>query len=101
MFAMRSLTPSVSMAQKIFYEASRKLIELFVAKATVVLLQLENASYYGNPIPLMEMEVYCCPDITANGYEIKDNSTHITKNDKVIISDGGAGTIFFDKDDLM
>ena len=65
----------------------------------MVLLPLENASYYGNPIPLMEMEIYCA-DITADGYEINDDSTHITKNDQVIISDG-AGTIVFNKDDLM
>ena len=96
-FTKRALTPSVAKIQKKLKRASQDRIELFVIKAKAV--QLDDASN-GNPIPSMEMEVYC-PEITEDGYEVIFDSggTRTTKNDRVIISDG-AGTVMFDKDDM-
>ena len=96
-FTTRALTPAVAEAQSLLREASRLRIQDFVLKAKAV--QLADA-FNGNPIPSMEMEVYC-PEMTDDGYDITFDSgtTRITKNDRVIISDG-AGTVMFDKDSM-
>jgi len=96
-FARRALSPEIFKAQIKLREASQKRIAAMVKKSKKV--QMEDASN-GHSFPGMEMEVYC-PEVTADGYEIeiKDGTTRLTKNDRVIISDG-AGTVVFDKDDL-
>jgi hypothetical protein len=96
-FAKRALTPAVAKEQSKLRDASRERIEAFVLKAKAV--QLADATN-GDPIPSMEMEVYC-PEITDDGYDviIDSGTTRITKNDRVIISDG-AGTVMFDKDSM-
>ena len=96
-FTRRALTPAVAEAQNKLRDASRDRIQAFVLKAKAI--QFDDATN-GNPIPSMEMEVYC-PEQTEDGYDITFDSgtTRITKNDRVIISDG-AGTVMFDKDSM-
>lgn len=96
-FTKRALTPAVAKAQMKLRDASRDRIEAFVLKAKAV--QLADATN-GDAIPSMEMEVYC-PEITEDGYDITFDmgATRITKNDRVIVSDG-AGTVMFNKDSM-